>query len=72
MTRVRDGVFELVGETPMVRLRHVAEPGGAEVWAKLEAKNPSGSVKDRPALAMILLIGFVLVRSRLWTMRTVE
>jgi len=53
-TRVRDGVFELVGQTPLVRLRHVVEPGGAEVWAKLESKNPSGSVKDRPALAMIL------------------
>ena len=52
--RVRDGVFELVGDTPLVRLRHVLEPGGAELWAKLEAKNPSGSVKDRPALAMIL------------------
>jgi cysteine synthase A len=52
--RVRDGVFELVGDTPLVRLRHVVEPGGAEVWAKLEARNPSGSVKDRPALAMIL------------------
>jgi cysteine synthase A len=52
--RVRDGVFELVGDTPLVRLRHVVEAGGAEVWAKLEAKNPSGSVKDRPALAMIL------------------
>jgi len=53
--RVRDGVFELVGETPLVRLQHVVEMGGAEVWAKLESKNPSGSVKDRPALAMILL-----------------
>jgi cysteine synthase A len=52
--RVRDGVFELVGDTPLVRLQHVVEPEGAEVWAKLEAKNPSGSVKDRPALAMIL------------------
>jgi cysteine synthase A len=52
--RLRDGVFELVGDTPLVRLRHVVEPGGAELWAKLEAKNPSGSVKDRPALAMIL------------------
>ena len=54
--RVRDGVFELVGDTPLVRLRHVleGEGEGAQVWAKLEAKNPSGSVKDRPALAMIL------------------
>jgi cysteine synthase A len=47
-------VSELVGGTPLVRLRHVAESGGAELYGKLEAKNPSGSVKDRPALAMIL------------------
>jgi cysteine synthase len=47
-------VSELVGGTPLVRLRHVVESGGAELYGKLEAKNPSGSVKDRPALAMIL------------------
>jgi cysteine synthase A len=47
-------VSELVGGTPLVRLQHVAESGGAELYGKLEAKNPSGSVKDRPALAMIL------------------
>jgi cysteine synthase A len=47
------GVFELVGNTPLVRLLRVAPEGGAEIYAKLEAKNPSGSVKDRPALAMI-------------------
>jgi cysteine synthase A len=51
---VRDGVFELVGATPLVRLRNVAADGGAELLAKLEARNPSGSVKDRPALAMVL------------------
>jgi cysteine synthase A len=47
------GVFELVGRTPLVRLARVAPEGGAEIYAKLEARNPSGSVKDRPALAMI-------------------
>jgi cysteine synthase len=47
-------VFDLVGDTPLVRLSHVAEPGGAELWGKLEARNPGGSVKDRPARAMIL------------------
>ncbi len=52
-TGVLDTVWELVGNTPLVRLRAVVEPGGAQVLAKLEAKNPSGSVKDRPARAMI-------------------
>jgi cysteine synthase A len=50
---VASGVWELVGDTPLVRLGAVAERGGAEVLAKLEARNPSGSVKDRPARAMI-------------------
>ena len=49
-----DGVFDLVGNTPLVRLARIPETGGAEVRAKLERKNPAGSVKDRPALAMML------------------
>jgi cysteine synthase A len=46
------GILETIGDTPLVRLRHVA-PSGAEVWVKLEYRNPSGSMKDRMALAMI-------------------
>jgi cysteine synthase A len=53
---IADSVLELVGRTPLIRLsrigRGVREDLSAIV-AKLEAKNPSGSVKDRPALAMI-------------------
>ena len=48
-------VVDAVGRTPLVRLtkvaRHVPD---VEVWAKLEFANPGGSVKDRPALRMIL------------------
>src|SRR5688572_4233289 len=44
-------VLDLVGDTPLIELRRVAAAGN--VLAKLEAKNPSGSVKDRPALAMV-------------------
>ncbi len=48
-------VVDAVGDTPLVRLtkvaRHVPD---VEVWAKLEFANPGGSVKDRPALRMIL------------------
>jgi cysteine synthase A len=50
---IAHSVLELVGRTPMVRLRNLPEAGGAEVVAKLEAYNPAGSVKDRVALAMI-------------------
>src|SRR5438132_4717966 len=48
-------VLELIGRTPLVRLSRVSREGGAgaTVLGKLEAKNPGGSVKDRPALAMV-------------------
>ncbi len=52
--RIHDGVWDLVGETPLVRLSRVVDPSGAAVCGKLEARNPSGSVKDRPARAMLL------------------
>lgn len=46
-------ILDLIGNTPMVRINKLAAAGHAEVWAKLEGFNPGGSVKDRPALAMI-------------------
>jgi cysteine synthase len=46
-------ILQLIGNTPMVRLRRLAGAADAEVWAKLEGFNPGGSVKDRIALAMI-------------------
>ena len=42
-----------IGGTPIVRLERLVEPGMAEVWVKLESSNPTGSYKDRMALAMI-------------------
>jgi cysteine synthase len=42
-----------IGKTPIVQLRHLVDPEGAEVWVKLEGSNPTGSYKDRMALAMI-------------------
>lgn len=49
---VRKSVLELIGATPIVELGRVSKPG-TTVLAKVEAQNPSGSVKDRPALAMV-------------------
>lgn len=43
----------LIGDTPVVKLQRVVEPGMAEVWIKLEGFNPAGSIKDRTALGMI-------------------
>jgi cysteine synthase len=42
-----------IGNTPVVRLRRVVPPGCADVFVKLEYINPTGSYKDRMALAMI-------------------
>ncbi|HSJ56216.1 MAG TPA: cysteine synthase A [Anaerolineae bacterium] len=48
-----DNILDLVGYTPVVRLRRVVPAGAAAVWAKLERYNPGGSVKDRIAKSMI-------------------
>lgn len=47
MARIAQSVAELIGETPLVRLARLEPSGGAEVLAKLEFCNPSGSDKDR-------------------------
>lgn len=49
----RPGALAAIGNTPVVRLSTLPGPGSAEVWIKLEAANPTGSYKDRMALAMI-------------------
>jgi cystathionine beta-synthase/cysteine synthase A len=50
---VADSVLDLIGETPIVRLRHLSPAGGAQVLVKLEGRNPGGSAKDRPALSLV-------------------
>ncbi|HMB78626.1 MAG TPA: cysteine synthase family protein [Vicinamibacterales bacterium] len=50
---IAESVLHAIGRTPVVRLRHVVEPGSADVLVKLEYYNPTGSYKDRMALAMI-------------------
>jgi cysteine synthase A len=49
----RVGTLATIGSTPVVQLRRLVEPGMADVWVKLESTNPTGSYKDRMALAMI-------------------
>lgn len=46
-------VLDLVGNTPMVKLRHINRKKNVTIYAKLEGHNPGGSVKDRAALGMI-------------------
>jgi cysteine synthase A len=52
-SEARAGLLEAIGSTPIVRLERVPDAGMAEVWVKLESYNPTGSYKDRMALAMI-------------------
>ena len=48
-----DSVLHAIGHTPLVRLKRFVPPGSADVVVKLESFNPTGSYKDRMALAMI-------------------
>jgi cysteine synthase len=51
--RAAENVLDLIGDTPLLRLRCFSPEGGASIYAKLEFLNPGGSVKDRAALGMI-------------------
>ena len=50
---VADSVLNAIGHTPVVRLQRLPAPGSADVFVKLEYFSPTGSYKDRMALAMI-------------------
>src|SRR5262249_46500076 len=51
--RIYDSICEVIGGTPIVRLKRIPKDQWAEILVKLESMNPGGSVKDRIALAMI-------------------
>jgi cysteine synthase A len=51
--QVADDITQLVGETPILKLKRLVPAGSAEVYAKLEYMNPGGSVKDRAAIGII-------------------
>ncbi len=50
---IYEDALELIGKTPIVRLKNLEEEGMAQLYIKLEGKNPGGSIKDRAALGMI-------------------
>jgi cysteine synthase A len=52
-TTIAESVLHAIGHTPVVRLRRIVPPDAADVLVKLEFYNPTGSYKDRMALAMI-------------------
>lgn len=53
MARIFNDITELIGNTPLVRLKRIGKSGQTEILAKLEFFNPMGSVKDRIGLSMI-------------------
>ncbi|MGE5835202.1 MAG: PLP-dependent cysteine synthase family protein [Acidobacteriota bacterium] len=53
LTAVAESVLQAIGRTPVIRLNKIVPPGSADVFVKLEFVNPTGSYKDRMALAMI-------------------
>jgi cysteine synthase A len=53
VAEVVESVLDLVGRTPLLALRRISEAGSARILAKLESLNPSGSIKDRAALAVV-------------------
>ncbi|MBG93149.1 MAG: cysteine synthase A [Chloroflexi bacterium] len=50
---IAQGVLDLIGNTPLVRLQRISPPDGAEIFGKYEVFNPTASVKDRIAKSMI-------------------
>ncbi len=50
---IYNNLLEMIGNTPVLKLNSIADPKGADVYIKLEGKNPGGSIKDRAALSMI-------------------
>ncbi|MBP0590224.1 cysteine synthase family protein [Paraburkholderia sp. LEh10] len=53
MNRSPNTILDTIGNTSLLQLRHVAPSNGARIFVKLESQNPTGSMKDRIALAMI-------------------
>ena len=53
MGAIAPSILDRIGSTPLVALRRIAAPSGARILVKLETENPTGSMKDRMALAMI-------------------
>jgi len=51
--KVADNVLDLIGSTPLIKLKCLEVARGACIWAKFELANPGGSVKDRIALSMV-------------------
>ncbi len=50
---IYNNILETIGNTPIIKIQHLS-PEGIDIYVKVEASNPMGSVKDRLALGIIL------------------
>ena len=50
---IKNSILETIGNTPLVKINHLAQIKGVSIYAKIEGTNPTGSIKDRIALKMI-------------------
>src|SRR5687768_10434565 len=53
MKAIRQDILQCIGQTSLVPLRKIAPANGAQILLKIESENPTGSIKDRMALAMV-------------------
>lgn len=53
MNEAQRSILDCIGDTSLLALRHVVPQGSARILLKVESENPTGSMKDRMALAMI-------------------
>src|SRR5690242_6885815 len=53
ISHTRTGILNAIGNTPLVELSRLGPPGSARIVAKLESANPTGSMKDRMARALV-------------------
>lgn len=50
---IYENIYDTVGQTPIIKLKHMSPKEGVNVYVKLESENPGGSVKDRLAMGII-------------------
>ncbi|MBV8836308.1 MAG: pyridoxal-phosphate dependent enzyme, partial [Alphaproteobacteria bacterium] len=53
MGAAKRDILDCIGDTPLLPLRRIGAANGARILLKLESQNPTGSMKDRMALAMV-------------------
>ena len=53
MSQRYTSILDMIGRTPVLRINRAVDPRFATLWAKIESRNPGGSIKDRVAASMV-------------------